>query len=59
MLYFAGTIFANIAQREGLLVRSLGDAVVLAPGFTYTQENFAELFEKLSRTFQLFEQRLS
>jgi len=54
-----GTLFANIAQREGLLVRSLGDTVVLAPGFTYTEENFAELFDKLARAFHLFEQRLS
>jgi len=52
------TVLADEAMRSGLLVRSLGNAAVIAPSLTFTEENFRELFEKFDGAFRHLEQRV-
>lgn len=49
------TILANECMKRGLLVRSTGQVLVIAPSLVYTMEHFQELFEKLNSAFQEFE----
>ena len=49
------TIVANKCLEHGLLVRSLGDAIVIAPSLVYTTENFLELFSKLNMAIKDFD----
>lgn len=50
------TILANECMKNGLLVRSTGNVVVLAPSLVFTMENFQELFSKLKASFDSFDQ---
>jgi len=49
------TILANECMKQGLLVRSTGQVLVIAPSLVYTEENFRELFTKLHLAIQEFD----
>jgi 4-aminobutyrate---pyruvate transaminase len=51
----AGARFAEIGLTQGLIVRALGDAVVLCPPLIITPEELDELFARFERTMALFE----
>jgi 4-aminobutyrate--pyruvate transaminase len=49
------TIIANECMKRGLLVRSTGHVLVIAPSLVFTTENFQEMFLKLNSAFKEFE----
>jgi len=49
------TILANECMKNGLLVRSTGHVLVIAPSLVYTEENFQEMFLKLKTSFEAFD----
>lgn len=49
------TILANECMKRGLLVRSTGHVMVLAPSLVFTTEHFQEMFLKLNSAFKEFE----
>lgn len=50
----AGIKFANLALEQGLIVRALGDTVVLCPPLVITHEELTTLFSKVENTYNNF-----
>mmetsp|Transcript_22441 Transcript_22441/g.47217 ORF Transcript_22441/g.47217 Transcript_22441/m.47217 type:complete len:495 (+) Transcript_22441:16-1500(+) len=50
------TILANECMKNGLLVRSTGHVLVIAPSLVYTMENFQEMFTKLKKSLDSFDE---
>ena len=52
----AGPRLVEIALKQGLILRALGDTIVFCPPLIITSEELEELFMRFSRTMALFEQ---
>lgn len=51
----AGTRVVEIGLEQGIIVRALGDIMVLCPPLIITSEELNDLFERFARTMDIFE----
>jgi 4-aminobutyrate---pyruvate transaminase len=55
----AGSRVVEIGLTQGLIVRALGDVIVLCPPLIITSDELGELFARFERTMALFEESLA